>query len=215
MLHSKTKTKTATQLDAQYSRITSELRRRTPNPAVGLSSLANMGGRNGVIANRYARATRCIQELGNLPPEAFRQVKSCVKLLKFKLHLENSVRNRINRTTGASRVRYRAVGGRATNRAGRARDIRAAFRHGNRLIMTPIDHAKRSDCLCPSKTDRAIPYSCGKDSEILLDLMAPALQKRSFACSCISSRASTTLTTICEQSKLVMPMLPYCKSPLA
>nr|DAI43777.1 MAG TPA: hypothetical protein [Caudoviricetes sp.]DAN34838.1 MAG TPA: hypothetical protein [Caudoviricetes sp.]DAU36342.1 MAG TPA: hypothetical protein [Caudoviricetes sp.]DAU60165.1 MAG TPA: hypothetical protein [Caudoviricetes sp.] len=33
------------------------MRRRTPNPAVGLSSLANMGGRNGVIANRYARAT--------------------------------------------------------------------------------------------------------------------------------------------------------------
>ena len=33
------------------------LRQNTPNPVLGLGNLENMGGRNGVIANRYARAT--------------------------------------------------------------------------------------------------------------------------------------------------------------
>lgn len=46
--------------------------------------------------------------------------------------------------------------------------------HGNRLIMTPIDHANEVIASVRQKTDRAILfYSCGKDSEVLLDLMAP------------------------------------------
>lgn len=127
MLHSKTKTKTATQLDAQYSRITSELRRRTPNPAVGLSSLANMSGRNGVIANRYARATSAYtRAVAICRPRPFRRLNHIVKLLKFKLHSKFSKKSNQS-DDRRCRVRYRAVGGRATNRAGRARDIRAAF----------------------------------------------------------------------------------------
>lgn len=40
--------------------------------------------------------------------------------------------------------------------------------------MTPIDHAKEVIASVSQKTDRAILfYSCGKDSEVLLDLMAP------------------------------------------
>ena len=40
--------------------------------------------------------------------------------------------------------------------------------------MTPIDHANEVISLVRQKTDRAILfYSCGKDSEVLLDLMAP------------------------------------------
>jgi len=40
------------------------------------------------------------------------------------------MRAAINRTTGVTRVRYRTVGGRATNRGGRYRDIRRAFGMG-------------------------------------------------------------------------------------
>lgn len=40
--------------------------------------------------------------------------------------------------------------------------------------MTPIDHANEVIASVRQKTDRAILfYSCGKDSEVLLDLMAP------------------------------------------
>lgn len=40
--------------------------------------------------------------------------------------------------------------------------------------MTPIDHANEVIASVRRKTDRAILfYSCGKDSEVLLDLMAP------------------------------------------
>lgn len=40
--------------------------------------------------------------------------------------------------------------------------------------MTPIDHATEVIASVRQKTDRAILfYSCGKDSEVLLDLMAP------------------------------------------
>lgn len=40
--------------------------------------------------------------------------------------------------------------------------------------MTPIDHAKEVIASVSQKTDRAILfYSCGKDSEVLLDLMTP------------------------------------------
>lgn len=50
--------KTAAYTEAQYARVKTALAQRTPNPSVGLSSLANMGGKNGVIANRYATATK-------------------------------------------------------------------------------------------------------------------------------------------------------------
>lgn len=50
--------KTAAYTEAQYARVKTALAQRTPNPSVGLSSLSNMGGKNGVIANRYAKATK-------------------------------------------------------------------------------------------------------------------------------------------------------------
>lgn len=50
--------KTATYTENQYARVKTALAQRTPNPSLGLGSLSNMGGTNGVIANRYAKATR-------------------------------------------------------------------------------------------------------------------------------------------------------------
>lgn len=50
--------KTREQTEAQYARVKTALAQRTPNPSIGLSSLSNMGGENGRIANLYARATR-------------------------------------------------------------------------------------------------------------------------------------------------------------
>ena len=50
--------RTREQTEAQYARVRTLLAQRTPNPSVGLSSLSNMGGQNGRIANLYARATR-------------------------------------------------------------------------------------------------------------------------------------------------------------
>jgi hypothetical protein len=49
--------KTSAYTENQYARVKVALAQRTPNPSVGLSSLENMGGRKGIIANRYARAT--------------------------------------------------------------------------------------------------------------------------------------------------------------
>lgn len=49
--------KSLSQIESQYARIKTSLAQRTPNPSVGLSSLSNMGGPNGQVANRYARAT--------------------------------------------------------------------------------------------------------------------------------------------------------------
>jgi hypothetical protein len=55
--------KTLAMAEAQYARITTDLAARTPNPSVGLSSLSNMGGPNGTIANRYARATNGLMKI--------------------------------------------------------------------------------------------------------------------------------------------------------
>ena len=55
--------KTLAQIENQYVRIKTALAQRTPNPAMGLSSLSNMGGINGVIANRYGRATNAYMNL--------------------------------------------------------------------------------------------------------------------------------------------------------
>ena len=49
--------RTLAQTEAQHARVKTALAQRTPNPSIGLSSVSNMGGPNGVIANRYARAT--------------------------------------------------------------------------------------------------------------------------------------------------------------
>lgn len=44
--------------------------------------------------------------------------------------------------------------------------------------MLPIEHAKEVIATVSQKTDRAILfYSCGKDSEVLLDLMAPQFKE--------------------------------------
>lgn len=45
--------RTLAQTEAQYARVKTALAQRTPNPSIGLSSVSNMGGPNGVIANRY------------------------------------------------------------------------------------------------------------------------------------------------------------------
>lgn len=37
------------------------------------------------------------------------------------------MKQRIAKTTGIKRIRYRTAGGRVTNRAGKARDLRKAF----------------------------------------------------------------------------------------
>lgn len=57
------KKKTLAIAEAQYSRIKTALAARTPNPSIGLGSLSNMGGPNGVIANRYARATNGLMKI--------------------------------------------------------------------------------------------------------------------------------------------------------
>lgn len=57
------KKKTLAMAEAQYSRIKTALAARTPNPSIGLGSLSNMGGPNGVIANRYARATNALMKI--------------------------------------------------------------------------------------------------------------------------------------------------------
>nr|DAQ37869.1 MAG TPA: hypothetical protein [Caudoviricetes sp.] len=49
--------KSLSQTESQFARVKNALAQRTPNPSVGLSSLSNMGGANGRIANLYARAT--------------------------------------------------------------------------------------------------------------------------------------------------------------
>lgn len=55
--------KTLAMAEAQYSRIKTALAARTPNPSIGLGSLSNMGGPNGAIANRYARATNAFMKI--------------------------------------------------------------------------------------------------------------------------------------------------------
>lgn len=55
--------KTLAMAEAQYSRIKTALASRTPNPSIGLGSLSNMGGPNGVIANKYARATNALMKI--------------------------------------------------------------------------------------------------------------------------------------------------------
>lgn len=49
--------------EAQHERIITALAARTPNPGIGLGSLSNMGGPNGVIANRYTRATNGLMKI--------------------------------------------------------------------------------------------------------------------------------------------------------
>lgn len=55
--------KTLAMAEAQYGRIKTALAARTPNPSLGLGSLANMGGPKGTIANRYAKATNGLMKI--------------------------------------------------------------------------------------------------------------------------------------------------------
>ena len=80
--------------------------------------------------------------------------------------------------------------------------------------MTPIDHANEVIASVRQKTDRAILfYSCGKDSEVLLDLMAPHFKE----IVCVSMYFVKGLDHIDNYLRAVKAryaMLPYCKSPI-
>lgn len=54
----KSRLKTPQRTEAQFARVKTALAARTPNPSIGLGSLQNMGGSDGEIAKRYARASR-------------------------------------------------------------------------------------------------------------------------------------------------------------
>ena len=55
--------KTVAMAEAQYARITTALAARTPNPSLGLGNLENMGGPNGTIANRFAKAANGLTKI--------------------------------------------------------------------------------------------------------------------------------------------------------
>lgn len=52
------KKRTMEQTESQFARVKNTLASRTYRPSIGLGSLSNMGGKNGIIANRYAKAIR-------------------------------------------------------------------------------------------------------------------------------------------------------------
>lgn len=54
----KSRLKTPQRTEDQFARVKTALAARTPNPSIGLGSLQNMGGSDGEIAKRYARASR-------------------------------------------------------------------------------------------------------------------------------------------------------------
>lgn len=50
--------KTLDYTETQFARVKMALARQTPRPHLGVGNLDNMGGPNGLVANRYAKATR-------------------------------------------------------------------------------------------------------------------------------------------------------------